>query len=79
MSLPGDEHFGKPIEAEHSGGYGFSVIPEGMDTFSCVLITITVISAVYQVIYMVAPRALQALLEYYDYDESLDKGGDAEP
>jgi hypothetical protein len=47
---------------------GFSFIPEGMDTFSTILVVFIVISAAIQIIYMISPRKVKTFLEYLDYD-----------
>ena len=47
------------------------IMPEGLDTFSTVLLILVIISAIYQVLYMLSPQALKKVLEHYDYEDAI--------
>ena len=51
----------------------FNFLPEGMDTFSTVLVFIIIFSALIQFIYMISPRRLKNVMEHYDYDPAFAK------
>ena len=46
-----------------------------MDTISSVLVTIILISAGVQLLYMISPRKLKQFLEYLDFDDRVDQIG----
>ena len=62
-----------PVASTFSSEEGIvpQILPEGIDTFSIVLFVIAASSAIYQVIYILAPYRLKKMFEFYDYDESL--------
>ena len=58
-------------ESKHENE-SFSIIPEGMDTFSTILVVLIIISAAIQIIYMISPRKVKQFLEYLDYDHRIE-------
>ena len=49
---------------------GFSLIPEGMDTFSTILVVLILISVGVQLLYIISPKKVKQFIEYLDYDYS---------
>ena len=50
-----------------SGEPDVNIIPEGIDTLSVIFILMVVISAIFQIIYMLSPQAIRTMLEKYDF------------